>query len=228
MSNTDFTTIELHSELNSKLWSSDNNLDPKVQIALLRIAREFYEFLDFEAPLEDVQITGSQANYTYSNYSDIDLHLIVSYKNVVCDQPVEDLFDTKRKLWKERHSIDIHGIPVEVYVEDRDRPVTGSSYSLLSNKWIRRPKKIQAHWDNSEISRETLVWLEHIKDALASRDLERIEQTKDDLSQYRKAGLKQQGEFGSHNLAYKNLRNLGAISLLMKSLVRLQDQDLSI
>jgi hypothetical protein len=227
MTNNDFTTIELHSQLNPQLWSGDQ-LDPKVQVALLRIAREFYEFLEFDAPLEDIQITGSQANYTYSKYSDIDLHLIVDYKNVTCDQPVEAMFDAKRKLWKERHNITIHGIPVEVYVEDTNRPVTGSSYSLLNDQWKTRPKKIRAHWDDNEISRETLIWLEHIKDALASKDLERIEQTRDQLGQYRKAGLKDQGEFGSHNLAYKNLRNLGVISLLMRALTHLEDQDLSI
>ena len=227
MTKTDFTTIELHSQLNPQLWSGDK-LDQKVQVALLRIAREFYEFLEFDAPLEDIQITGSQANYTYSKYSDIDLHLIVNYKNVTCDQPVEAMFDAKRKLWKERHNITIHGIPVEVYVEDTNRPVTGSSYSILNDSWQRRPKKIRAHWDNADISRETLVWLEHIKDALASRDLERIEKIKEDLARYRKAGLRDQGEFGSHNLAYKNLRNLGVVSLLMQALTRLEDQDLSI
>ena len=227
MTKTDFTTIELHSQLNPQLWSGDK-LDQKVQAALLRIAREFYEFLEFDAPLEDIQITGSQANYTYSKYSDIDLHLIVNYKNVTCDQPVEAMFDAKRKLWKERHNITIHGIPVEVYVEDTNRPVTGSSYSILNDSWQRRPKKIRAHWDNADISRETLVWLEHIKDALASRDLERIEKIKEDLARYRKAGLRDQGEFGSHNLAYKNLRNLGVVSLLMQALTRLEDQDLSI
>lgn len=227
MTKTDFTTIELHSQLNPQLWSN-SKLNQKVQVALLRIAREFYEFLEFDAPLEDIQITGSQANYTYSKYSDIDLHLIVNYKNVTCDQPVEAMFDAKRRLWKERHDITIHGIPVEVYVEDTNKPVTGSSYSILNDAWIRRPKKIHAHWDDSEISRETLIWLEHIKDALASQDLERIEKTKEDLGHYRRAGLRDQGEFGSHNLAYKNLRNLGVVSLLMKASTHLEDQDLSI
>jgi hypothetical protein len=227
MSNNDFSTIELHSELNPKIWDGED-LESAVQVALLRIAREFYEFLEFDAPLEDIQITGSQANYTYSKYSDIDLHLIVNYKNVSCDQPVEAMFDAKRRLWKERHDITVHGIPVEVYVEDTNKPVTGSSYSLLNDSWIRRPKRVQAHWDDAEISRETMIWLEHVKDALASRDLERIEQVKTDLGHYRKAGLRDQGEFGSHNLAYKNLRNLGVVSLLMQALTHLEDQDLSI
>ena len=228
MSKNDSITIELHSELNPKLWARNATIKPQVHAALLKIAREFYTFLNFPAPLTDVQITGSQANYNYSNYSDIDLHLIVPYKNVTCDEPVEDLFDTKRKLWKERHTITIHGIPVEVYVEDQDKPVVGSSYSLLNDQWLRKPKKISAHWDHDQVSRETLVWLEHIKEAMASKDLEKLQQVKQELSDYRRAGLARGGEFGPENLAYKNLRNLGAVSWLMQALVKLKDQQLSI
>lgn len=220
--------IELHAELNPKIWTPDGDIQPEVQVALLRIAREFYEFLAFPAPLKDVQITGSQANYTYSQYSDIDLHLIVPFDSVECDQPVEDLFDTKRKLWKERHNITIHGIPVEVYVEDRAKPAVSSNYSLLDNKWLTKPKKMQAHWDEDAVSRETLIWLEHIKDAMATGDLDKLEQVKGHLSQYRQKGLDQDGELGAQNLAFKNLRNLGAISLLMQAIVKLKDQSLSI
>ena len=139
-----------------------------------------------------------------------------------------DLFDTKRKLWKERHDITIHGIPVEVYVEDQAHPVTGSVYSLLSNEWLKKPKQISAHWDNSAISRETLIWLEYINRALASKNLARLETVKDELKAYRQQGLNTSGEFGPENLAYKNLRNLGAISLLMAAAVKLKDRQLSI
>lgn len=228
MSKNDTLTVELHSQLNPKIWQENAEIKPEVQVALLRIAREFYAFLNFDAPLKDIQVTGSQANYTYSQYSDIDLHLVVPYGDVECDEPVEDLFDTKRKLWKERHNITIHSIPVEVYVEDLARPVTGSVYSLLSNTWLKKPKPISAHWDNREVSRETLIWLEYINRAMASKDLSRLETVKDELKAYRQQGLKSSGEFGPENLAYKNLRNLGAIGLLMAAAVKLKDQQLSI
>jgi hypothetical protein len=219
--------IEIHKELNPKLWDGQD-LEPKVQVALLRIAREFYEFLDFDAPLEDVQITGSQANYNYSPYSDIDLHLIVPFEGVSCDQPVEDMFDAKRKLWKSQHDISIHGIPVEVYVEDKATPVNGSSYSLLKNKWLDKPDIPHVHWDTEEIARETLVWLEHIRGAMGTQDLDRLHKVKSDLGHYRKHSLGQAGEFSTGNLVYKNLRNLGVVGLLMKAILKLEDRDLSI
>lgn len=228
MSKNGLPIIELHSQLNPQLWDTDDHVKKDVQVALLRIAKEFYEFLAFDAPLEDVQITGSQANYNYSEYSDIDLHLIVPYSSVQCDQPVADLFDTKRKLWKERHDISVHGIPVEVYVEDTAKPATSSNYSILNDEWLKKPKKMTATWDEGRVSSETLIWLEHIKDALATQDLAKLEKVKADLSAYRKAGLARAGEFGEENLAFKNLRNLGAIAFLMSAALKLQDKDLSI
>ena len=228
MAKIDTNTIELHHELNPKLWSNDVTLQQDVHAALLRIAQEFYQFLDFNAPLIDIQITGSQANYTYSMFSDIDLHLIVPFTKVKCDQPVEQMFDAKRKLWKERHNITVHGIPVEVYVEDRDRPVTGSVYSLLTDKWLKHPQRVKAHWDNDAVSRDTMIWLHHLTDAMASKDLNRLEEAKEALSHYRKHGLSASGEFSTENLTFKNLRNLGAIGLLMKAIIRLKDQSLSI
>jgi len=220
--------IELHSKLNPKLWDDQNQLRSEVNVALLRIAKEFYQFLEFNAPLIDVQITGSQANYNYTELSDVDLHLIVPFKDVSCDEPVEDLFDTKRKLWKLRHDINIYSVPVEVYVEDEDKPVNGSTYSLLKDTWLRRPEKRIAHWDEGEVSEHTLEWLKDIKEAVATRDLSIVERVIDMLRNYRQQGLKISGEFGTPNLVFKNLRNLGAVAILMQAKIKLTDIDLSI
>jgi hypothetical protein len=80
--------IDLHQELNPKLWNGER-LHPDVQLALLRIAREFYGFLEVDAPVLDIVISGSQANYNYTEKSDIDLHLIVDMSSIQCDEPIE-------------------------------------------------------------------------------------------------------------------------------------------
>lgn len=221
-------TIELHKKLNPKLWDSNGVLRKDVKLALLRIAESYYEFLNTPVEILELLITGSQANYNYSEYSDIDLHLVVDYGQVSCDQPVEDLFDTKRRLWKERHDINIHGIPVEVYVEDLAHPAVTSSYSLVKDQWINKPKPVTAHWDNDEISQQTAEWLQEFKQAIKSQDIERLEDAKRRLKQYRQQGLDQEGEYGTNNLVFKNLRNLGAISLLMRAAIKIQDRNLSI
>jgi len=218
---------QLHTELNPKLWDG-NQLRREVAVALLKIAKEFYKFLEFPAPLKDIIVTGSQANYTYSDLSDLDLHLIVPFEDVQCDEPVDDLFDTKRKLWKLRHDITIHGVPVECYVEDLNKPVTGSSYSLIQDRWIQRPKKITGTIDNAEVNALTKQWLEELVAAMQSKDLSQLEAFKDELRARRQLALKQDGELSAGNLAFKNLRNMGAIDMLMRGLIKLKDRQLSI
>lgn len=228
MSNLDALVIDTHKELNPKLWKKDQTMRPEVQVALFRIAKEFYDFLGFDAPLVDVQVTGSQANYNYSIYSDLDLHLIVPYTEVECDEPVADLFDTKRKLWKQQHTITVHGVPVEVYVEDTDKPVRGSAYSIMKDQWLRKPDPTEVEVDDLELRRDVQIWLERIRTVVKSRDPEKIKDLKDQLQQYRKDALARYGEQAHENLVYKSLRNLGVISALMTAIRTLKDRALSI
>ncbi len=228
MSKLDSVIIDKHSELNPKLWKNSNELRPEVQVALFKIAKEFYEFLDFDVPLEDVQVTGSQANYNYSDYSDLDLHLIVPYKQVQCDEPVEDLFDTKRKLWKQVHDITVYGVPVEVYVEDSDKPTKGAAYSLMQDQWLRDPDPTEVEVDDDELRREIQIWLERMYAVVSEGDLEKMQYLKDQLQQYRKQALAKYGEHALENLVYKSLRNMGVISDLMTAIRVIKDRQLSI
>jgi hypothetical protein len=63
---------------------------------------------------------------------------------------------------------------------------------------------------------------------LATKDLEQIEQAKDMLWGYRKAGLARQGEMGVPNLVFKALRNSGVTEMLLRAISHLRDQDLSL
>jgi hypothetical protein len=228
MSKLDSALIDQHDTLNPKIWTEEQTMHPEVQVALFRIAKEFFEFLEFDAPLVDVQVTGSQANYNYSIHSDLDLHLIVPYSEVKCDQPVADLFDTKRKLWKQRHTITVHGVPVEVYVEDTDKQAHGAAYSIMKDQWLRKPDRSEAEVHAEELIRDVQIWLERLSTVVQTRDLDQLEEYKTQLSQYRKDALARNGEWAHENLVYKTLRNLGVISDLMQAILALKDQDLSI
>lgn len=219
--------IDLHQELNPRLWT-DGEIKPQVQTALLKIARVYYGFLGLDVPIVDVVVSGSQANYNYTEHSDIDLHLIVNYNDVECDMAVDELFDTKRKLWKEQHDIEIYGMPVEVYVEDTNKPAVSSTYSLLKDKWIKPPAKPVMDFDEGEIARVTNKWLHVITEVLKTKDLDQIEMVKNLLWAYRKAGLAKQGEFGTANLVFKFLRNIGASTRLLDAVRHLKDQSLSL
>jgi hypothetical protein len=221
------TTPLIHDQLNPALWTSDKKLDPKVRSALIKIADRFYEFLDIHVHVEDVILTGSQTSYNYTDQSDLDLHLIVDYGKVQCDQPVAELFDTKRRLWKELHHVQVHGIPVEPYAEDLNHPVKGHSYSLTKNQWVVEPQHPSQPLP-TDLDSVIQAWITVIKTAMASRDLHRLEDVKNLLKKYRKLGLAQEGELGRANLVYKALRNLGAVDMLITAARHREDQLLSL
>lgn len=218
--------IRVHQELNPKIWTSADHIDPQVREKLLVIAGRFYQFLKVPTQVKDIIVTGSQAGYTYTDLSDLDLHIIVNYGDVECDQPVDELFDTKRKLWKENHTISIRGIPVECYAEDLDRPVKGSSYSLVKDSWIQQPQQVQAQ--DHDVSPQVAAWVTVIAAAIRTRDIAQLDRVKSLLKQYRQAGLEHQGELGSANLTFKTLRNLGVLSMLMSAHRKLEDRSLSL
>lgn len=219
--------IGIHKILNPVLWKN-NNLRPEVKKALLRIAREFYRFLKIKTPVKDILITGSQTNYNYSEFSDIDLHLIFDFSSVSCDEPIEELFDTKRKLWREKHNIDIFDIKVETYVEDLNKPSVSSAYSLLTNTWIRSPNKPISTYNVEKVKNLVSLWSNLIQFVVDRESLSLCKDVQTLLAKYRKLGLKKYGEFGPQNLAYKSLRNIGLIQKLSDKIVALEDSFLSL
>jgi predicted nucleotidyltransferase len=46
------------------------------------IVDEFIERLDLDADMKDIIVTGSLANYNWSRFSDIDLHILIDFKEV--------------------------------------------------------------------------------------------------------------------------------------------------
>jgi len=219
--------IEIHNELNPVLWD-DGQIRREIHVKLLQIAKEFYEFLGVSTPIEDVLITGSQANYNYTDQSDVDLHLVVDFNNVNCEGEVRELFDSKRKLWKLQHDIDIKNIPVECYVEDVNHPAVTASYSLVKDTWIKKPKEINVNYDKAAVEKIATTWDSIISHAVKSQDLAQCIRVRELLAKFRRASLDKTGEFGEGNLAFKMLRNSGNIKDLIDTIHNLKDRKLSL
>lgn len=220
--------IDLHDNLNPNLWDGEH-LRQTVRVALLRIAKEYYRFLNIKVPIVDIVISGSQANYNYTQHSDLDLHLIMPYDQVDCDIEVADFFDTKRKLWKENHNITIRGVPVELYVEDVNEPAVSSTYSVLKGNWISKPSLPSPDsYDEPEVRRLVELWERIISSAIETNQLDLCIKVKDLLKSFRQAGLDKGGEYNPANLAFKSLRNDGYVGKLMGTIADLTDKKLSI
>ena len=216
-----------HNELNPLLWQGEE-LRPEVKMALLKIARDFVEYVEVPFKVEDLVLTGSQLGYYYTKHSDLDLHIIVDFNTVDCDREAAELFDTKRLLYKKQYDISIHGVPVEVYIEDSNFPAVSATYSLGDSGWKKKPDSQPQQIDREEIIRMSKIWSTVIGKAIESNDLETGRKVLKMLRNYRKLGLKQTGEYGIENLVYKTLRNSKIIEKLMKMIGDLHDQSLSI
>ncbi len=220
--------IEFHDELNPSLW--DNyNLKPEVSDRLSKIAQFFIDFLDIEdLKVTDITISGSNAAYTYTSKSDIDLHIVVAVDN---DKQtfMRNFFDAKKTVFNNQHEIVIKKQPVELYVQFSDQPhASAGIFSLMTHKWLSKPKKIEARINDSDVQSKAKTYVNAISDAIQKRDLDAANKIWDRIKEDRKEGLSKHGEFGTENLVFKTLRNAGFLELLQKFKQIYVDQQLSL
>lgn len=224
----------LHEKLNEKVWK-DYKMNPIIKERLIKIAYEFYNFLDLPIPLEDIILTGSLANFNYTRYSDFDVHLLVNFQKINPDQKlVKEFFNAKNLIWSLKHDIKIEEFPVQLYVQDtNEKHYSKAIFSLKNNKWISKPvyedfevdtdilkSKIKKVIDKIELldkyKNNTEILYIHAKDL------------KDQIMNMRQSGLEKGGELSIENLAFKYLRNNGYIKNLKDTISNSFDKIYSI
>lgn len=207
--------ISFHDELNPKLFKG-NKLTPLVREQLMTIADDFLAELGVnKLDVTDITISGSNAAYSYTPHSDLDLHIKVNMADLPQNEVYKELFHAKKTIYNDSHDISIHNIPVELYVEDSREPVKSlGEYSVKDDKWIRIPTKQSANFDQNATKAKYNKLLELIETALKSKNLDKINKILKKIKQYRQAGLDKGGEFGPENLAFKALRSQGYITKL--------------
>ena len=217
--------ITVNRRLNPKIWDGDT-LDPAVAQKLKEIADAFQEFIGIDLNVIDYTITGSNANYTWTDHSDLDLHIIV--EGLPSDE-ARELFNAKKALWAEQHNITIKGLPVECYVQGQEEKHHSTGvYSIANNQWLVEPKKIKPEVDDSAVEAKKDSAIHDIETALLSKDLNRLRAVKEKITKMRKAGLERAGEWSVENLVFKILRNLGLIDEIADKIRDLEDQELSL
>lgn len=199
---------------------------PEVRAKLLEIAKEFYKFVGVDLNITDITVTGSNSAYTYTDHSDLDLHLIV--EGAPSDRERE-LYDAKKGLWNEQHDIYIRGLPVEVYIQGSDDEHHSSGvYSVLHEEWLSQPRNDEPTIDDVSVAQKVRYLTREIKGAINDSDRTKADAVKTRLAKMRKEGLAETGEWGAENIAYKTLRNKGLIDALTTHIRHLQDQELSL
>ena len=170
----------LNDTLNPKIWDNDK-IKPKLLNALIKIAKKFYQDLNIEAPLKDITLTGSSANYNWTDYSDIDLHLLLDFSNLKDPKLSRDYFDSKKNEFNIKYDLKFQNQPIEVYVQDVNEPHAALGvYSLLNNSWIKTPNKENIDVPDFEIERKAQPLMSQIDSLLSdpSTSIQDIKQLK--------------------------------------------------
>jgi predicted nucleotidyltransferase len=232
-------SFSVRDTLNPKIWESPDDpqkatMLPKVQKGLMRISEEFIEYLGDEVFVEDIVLTGSLANFNWSEFSDFDLHIIVDLQQYEDEAELyKELFNLKKQVFNDKHDIKIFGYDVELYAQDNEEPhfATGV-YSVMNDEWVTKPKKFKNEIDKSVLEKKIKNWTEKIDKALDTENpednAELIDSIKEKIKDYRKSGLEQEGELSYENLVFKFLRRSGHIENLFDSSNKALDKELSI
>jgi predicted nucleotidyltransferase len=227
-----FMAFDIQSDLNQKIWEGDTAVRPGVKGALMDIVEEFMEGLELDIDVKDITITGSLANYNWSKYSDIDIHILVDFAQINDNERmVKKFFDAVRSRWNKVHDITVKGHEVEIYVQDAHEPHTSTGvYSLLNDEWLVKPKKIKPEIDAAAAEKKMVSLAKEIAKlaSLGSNGrhadaLKMAERLKDKIGRMRKSGLEKSGIYSPENLAFKMLRRSGDIEKLFNIYTRAYD-----
>lgn len=206
-----------------------------IKIALLKISDDFIESLGVEFFIHDIVLTGSLANYNWSNFSDVDLHIVIDYKESKYNSEIlKEFFDAKKNIWNEKHNIVIKGYDVELYVQDvNEEHVSSGVYSILHDKWIIEPEQKNPNIDDRMILQKGEEYMKKIDNIIGKGVkgvdvLNDIENIRTKIKSFRQSGLDSGGEYSYENLTFKLLRRNGYIGKLLKLKITLTDKKLSV
>ena len=225
-------SFRIKDDLNPKLW--DNfKLNEEVREQLLQIGQDFYKSTEISVDVEDIILTGSFCGYNWSQkYSDFDLHIVVDYSDIDEDPILsKKLCDYAKKIWNDDHDVKLKGYEVEVAIQDVinlkesiSSGKMGGVFSLLKNRWIKKPEKIDFEPDEKLIESKAVSIMNTIDDIKEQVDEdnyksfdEKITKVWDKIKNLRKSGLESEnGEYSMGNLVFKTLRRNNYISTVMK------------
>jgi hypothetical protein len=231
-------SFQLKPSLNPEFWDREV-LKEDIRVQLMKIAQEFFDGLDSPENLviKDVIFTGSLANYNWSKFSDVDMHIIVDFSTIDAEEEfIKILFDSYKNLWNKNHNITIKGYDVELYLQDIKETLSANAvYSIKRNKWLLKPEKEKLKINRNIIKKKAVSFFDKLKDIKKiytdgnyQKALDKSQELKDKIKKYRKSGLESGGEYSLENLVFKVLRRTPFMEVLNDIKSKAYDQIMSI
>ena len=233
----DAESFAFRDELEPRIWQN-KEIKQEIRSALIKVAEGFIKGLPLEVQVQDIRLTGSLANYNWSPYSDVDLHIVVDFASLDENKKlVKAFFDNARLRWNDRHDIQMKGYDVEIYVENvgEDHKSSGI-YSVLNKEWVVEPKKYNTTID-FPAARRKAESIEFRTESAANlmidgdyeKSLRAIDRLKRKIKNLRRAGLESaKQEYSIENIAFKILRRNGILDYLDDLKIKAYDSMLNI
>lgn len=223
--------VVYNDHLNPKIYDEQDNMRPEVHNALMAIADNFITDIDIpEMEILDIILTGSSANYNYTKFSDLDLHLITDVDVMSDPYMAAKYFNAAKNVWNNNHNVTINGLDAEVYVEDNDEHNESlGRFSVMNNDWITKPNHNTPIFDDQAVNRKVKYLMKEIDMFMGDNNvITDVTHLKQKIWDMRKAGLASGGEFSVENLAFKVLRNMGYLDKIKDAEADAEDKELSL
>ena len=235
-------SFKVKESLNHHIWKNEGDdyvMNTSVRNKLIQIANDFIDSLNVPVVISDIIMTGSLANYNWSDYSDVDIHIIADFSQFGGKKELYDeLFYLKKSIYNKTHNITIYGYDVEVYIEDESEINDVKSiakYSVLKDEWNIKPKQDDVEIDYSEIQKKSNKWMKLIDvliNTVNDEDFDTatklIDKYNNKLRKYRVSGLQKGGEYSDENLVFKVLRRNGYLEKLRSLKDKMSDKYLTL
>jgi len=214
-----------------KLWDQYKHLDPRVRVNLLRMAYDFYDKTEFKAPILDIYLMGSVANYNWTPDSDADVHVIIDFRQLhMPPETAEKAAKTAGAAWNSEHKVSMMGHKVEINLQNvtESKPHVTGIYSLVKDQWVRQPSYQNPSVDKASIQTVYSQMKKFIDTAISGGDREAMKQAKKYLDSFRQYGLDTRGELSVENIVFKILRSRGLIKGLKDSITATYDKEMTV
>jgi predicted nucleotidyltransferase len=230
--------LEIRDSLNINIWQSENRIKPEISSRLIQIAMDFLDSLDIHnKDIEDIILTGSLANYNWTDYSDLDLHVILDFSRIDDNvKLVKDFFNAKKSDWNKTHQIMIKSHEVEIYLQDvREPHVSTGVYSLLEDEWAVKPNREKPKIDRKSIKVKTksiMDQIDRVEELVEKNNYEAAYNVanliRDKIKRLRRCGLVEKGIFSIENLVFKTLRSSEYMGKLLDLRTKAYDKMMSL
>ena len=235
----DDESLYYRDELNPKIFAN-NIMIPQVRNKLIQSSKDFLEEMtrdmtdqNIDLVVKDIMLVGSNASYNYSDFSDLDIHILYDTENLGDNLSkffAKEYLEAFRRLFNQSHDIKIYDLPVEFYAEDiNSNGVYNGRYSILNDAWIQFPDKNRVEINSTEVEAKYSLYKSDIDSCIsATGGYETAIDLYKKLFKMRRTALQSGGEFCTENLAFKRLRNDGSITKLRDYIRNEHDKELSV